>query len=75
MVWQTRGLVSRRTALRQAESLKGHGYTIGKSIIGRDLKEIIEIEERKIGMVPDVTLQMKNLWLYFQWKSMKLEIM
>lgn len=59
IVWlwygKQRGLVSRRTALRQAESLKGHGYTIGKSIIGRDLKEIVEIEERKIGMVPDVT--------------------
>ena len=43
------GLVARRTALRQAESLKGHGYTVGKSIIGRDLKEIKEIDQRKIG--------------------------
>ncbi len=47
------GLVARRTALRQAESLKGHGYTIGKSIIGRDIKEILEIDQRKIGREPN----------------------
>ena len=46
------GLVARRTALRQAESLKGHGYTVGKSIIGRDIKTIKEIDERKIGRDP-----------------------
>jgi hypothetical protein len=49
------GLVARRTALRQAESLKGHGYTVGKSIIGRDLKSISEIDARKIGKVPEDT--------------------
>lgn len=49
------GLVARRTALRQAESLKGHGYTVGKSIIGRDIKEIKEIDARKIGKVPEDT--------------------
>lgn len=47
------GLVARRTALRQAESLKGHGYTIGKSIVGRDIKELKEIDERKIGRDPE----------------------
>jgi len=47
------GLVARRTALRQAQSLKGHGYTVGKSIIGRDIKEIKEIDQRKIGRDPD----------------------
>ena len=46
------GLVARRTALRQAESLKGHGFTVGKSIIGRDLKMIREIDQRKIGRDP-----------------------
>jgi len=46
------GLVARRTALRQAESLKGHGFTVGKSIIGRDIKTIKEIDERKIGRDP-----------------------
>lgn len=45
------GLVARRTALRQAESLKGHGYTVGKSIIGRDIKELKEIDARKIKRV------------------------
>jgi hypothetical protein len=45
-------LVARRTALRQADSLKGHGYTVGKSIIGRDLKQIMEIDQRKIGRDP-----------------------
>jgi hypothetical protein len=49
------GLVARRTALRQAESVKGHGYTVGKSIIGRDLKSIKEIDARKIGKVPEDT--------------------
>ncbi|MFX0154626.1 MAG: hypothetical protein ACFE9Q_08885 [Candidatus Hodarchaeota archaeon] len=49
------GLVARRTALRQAESLKGHGYAIGKSIIGRDIKNIKEIDARKIGKVPEDT--------------------
>lgn len=49
------GLVARRTALRQAESLKGHGYTIGKSIIGRDVKELKEIDARKVGRVPEET--------------------
>jgi hypothetical protein len=46
------GLVARRTALRQAQSLKGHGFTVGKSIIGRDIKTIKEIDERKIGRDP-----------------------
>ncbi|MHA2185036.1 MAG: hypothetical protein ACXAAI_08560, partial [Promethearchaeota archaeon] len=49
------GLVARRTALRQAESLKGHGYTVGKSIIGRDIKIIKEIDARKVGKVPEDT--------------------
>ncbi|MFX1413861.1 MAG: hypothetical protein ACFFA2_08470 [Promethearchaeota archaeon] len=43
------GLVARRTALRQAESLKGHGYVAGKSIIGRDIKFLKEVDQRKIG--------------------------
>ncbi|MFX0042787.1 MAG: hypothetical protein ACFE8L_07735 [Candidatus Hodarchaeota archaeon] len=47
------GLVARRTALRQAESLKGHGYTVGKSILGRDIKDIYEIDQRKIGRDPE----------------------
>ncbi len=47
------GLVARRTALRQAESLKGHGYTMGKIILGRDIKNIYEIDQRKIGRDPD----------------------
>jgi hypothetical protein len=49
------GLVARRTALRQAESMKGHGYTVGKSIIGRDIKVIKEIDARKVGKVPEDT--------------------
>jgi hypothetical protein len=47
------GLIAKRTALRQAESLKGHGYAMGKSIIGRDLKTIKEIDQRKIGREPE----------------------
>ncbi len=55
------GLVARRTALRQAESLKGHGYTVGKSILGRDIKNIKEIDARKIGKVPEDTKMNEDL--------------
>ncbi|MFX1501893.1 MAG: hypothetical protein ACFFDH_13095 [Promethearchaeota archaeon] len=55
------GLVARRTALRQAESLKGHGYTVGKSIIGRDIKSIKEIDARKVGKVPEDTKKNEEL--------------
>jgi hypothetical protein len=48
---KSQGLVARRTAHRQADSLKGHGYNIGQSIIGRDIKEIQEIDDRKVGRV------------------------
>ncbi len=48
------GLVSRRTALRQAESLKGHGFSVGKSIVGRDIKDLKEIDQRKIGRLPEI---------------------
>ncbi|MFW9946881.1 MAG: hypothetical protein ACFFDX_08650, partial [Candidatus Odinarchaeota archaeon] len=49
------GLVARRTALRQAESLKGHGYVAGKSIIGRDIKILKEVDQRKIRREPETT--------------------
>jgi len=55
------GLVARRTALRQAESLKGHGYTVGKNIIGRDIKNIKEIDARKVGKVPEDTQMNEEL--------------
>jgi hypothetical protein len=48
------GLVSRRTALRQAQSLKGHGFSVGKSIVGRDIKDLKEVDQRKIGRVPEI---------------------
>ena len=50
-----RGLVPRRTALRQAESLKGHGYQAGNAIVGRGIQSIVEIDERKVGQVEDDT--------------------
>jgi len=55
------GLVSRRTALRQAESLKGHGFSVGKSIVGRDIKNLREIDQRKIGRVPEIDELNDNL--------------
>lgn len=55
------GLVARRTALRQAESLKGHGYTVGRSIIGRDIKVLKEIDARKVGKVPEDTQMNEDL--------------
>ncbi len=48
------GLVSRRTALRQAQSLKGHGFSVGKSIVGRDIRDLKEIDQRKIGRIPEI---------------------
>jgi hypothetical protein len=48
------GLVSRRTALRQAQSLKGHGFSVGKSIVGRDIRDLKEVDQRKIGRVPEI---------------------
>jgi len=50
----SQGLVSRRTALRQAQSLKGHGFSVGKSIVGRDIRDLKEIDQRKIGRVPEI---------------------
>jgi hypothetical protein len=55
------GLVARRTALRQAESLKGHGYTVGKSIVGRDIRMLKEIDQRKIGRDPETDRYHKDL--------------
>ena len=44
-VWLWHGkqrlLVPRRTALRQAQALKGHGYQAGNAIIGRGINEIV----------------------------------
>jgi len=48
------GLVSRRTALRQAQALKGHGFSVGKSIVGRDIRDLKEIDQRKIGRLPEI---------------------
>jgi len=50
----SQGLVSRRTALRQAQSLKGHGFSVGKSIVGRDIRDLKEIDQRKIGRIPEI---------------------
>ncbi len=58
-----RGLVPRRTALRQAQSLKGHGYQAGNAIIGRDLNAIIEIDDRKVGREPESTQNNEKLML------------
>ena len=67
------GLVARRTALRQAESLKGHGYTVGKSIIGRDIKSIREIDQRKIGRDPETDTQYAELEKLLNRECKKLE--
>ncbi|MFX1575067.1 MAG: hypothetical protein ACFFB0_20205 [Promethearchaeota archaeon] len=67
------GLVARRTALRQAESLKGHGYTVGKSIIGRDIKQIKEIDGRKIGKVPEDSAQNDELQALLDLKVTELD--
>lgn len=56
-----RALVPRRMAMRQAESLKGHGYQAGNAIIGRGIQEIVEIDDRKVGAVPEDTKNSKEL--------------
>ena len=58
-----RGLVPRRTALRQAQSIKGHGYQAGKAIIGRDLTAIVEIDDRKVDREPESTQNNEKLML------------
>lgn len=50
-----RALVPRRMALRQAQSIKGHGYQAGNAIVGRDLSQIVEIDDRKVGREPTTT--------------------
>ncbi len=67
------GLVARRTALRQAESLKGHGYTVGKSIIGRDIKVLKELDARKVGKVPDDTQMNEELMALLDRKFTELD--
>ena len=64
-LWHGKGraLVPRRTALRQAQSLKGHGYQAGNAIIGRDLDAIIEIDDRKVGREPETTQKNEKLML------------
>ncbi len=67
------GLVARRTALRQAESLKGHGYTMDKSIIGRDIRVIKEIDSRKVGRVPEETEKWEEFQQVLNRKFKKIE--
>ncbi len=50
-----RALVPRRMALRQAQSIKGHGYQAGNAIVGRDLSVLVEIDDRKVGREPTTT--------------------
>jgi hypothetical protein len=48
-------LVRRRTALRYSDSLKGHGYQVGKSLIGRGVTKMVEIDEKKVGGDPETS--------------------
>jgi len=59
------GLVKRRTALRQAESLRGHGYQVGKTIIGRQLEKIKEIDARMLDRVPEAKKDYEDLLALF----------
>lgn len=67
LVWlwhgKRRALVPRRMALRQAQSIKGHGYQVGNAIIGRNLDAIIEIDDRKIGRESESTQKNEKLML------------
>lgn len=69
VVWavygKRKGIVPRRMALRQAESLRGHGYQVGRSIIGRQLESIKEIDARMLERVPDVKKDFDQLLSLF----------
>jgi hypothetical protein len=60
------GLVKRRKALRQGESLRGHGYQVGKTIIGRQLTGIKEIDARMIERVPEAKADWESLTGLFE---------
>ncbi len=67
------GLVKRRKALRQAESLRGHGYQVGKTIIGRQLTGIKEIDARMIERVPEAKADWETLTGLFDLPNRKVE--
>ncbi len=59
-IGKANSLVKRRTAMRQADSLKGHGYQVGKNLIGRGVNKIIEIDDRKVGREEENTKNSKT---------------
>jgi len=59
-IGKTNSLVKRRTAMRQADSLKGHGYQVGKNLIGRGVNTIVEIDDRKVGREEEMTKNSKK---------------
>ncbi len=59
-IGKANSLVKRRTAMRQADSLKGHGYQIGKNLYGRGINSIIEIDDRKVGREEENTKNSKR---------------
>ncbi len=59
-IGKANSLVKRRTAMRQADSLKGHGYQIGKNLYGRGIHTIIEIDDRKVGREEENTKSSKK---------------
>jgi hypothetical protein len=67
------GLVKRRKALRQGESLRGHGYQVGKTIIGRQLTAIKEIDARMIERVPEAKADWNSLMALFDLPHKKIE--
>lgn len=68
-----RGLVDRRIALRQADALKGHGYTSGKTIIGIDIRAIKEIDQRKLGRDKETDEMKEELDVLFSQKHTEME--
>ena len=64
-VGKKNNLVKRRTALRQGDSLKGHGFQVGKIIVGRGVTQILEIDERKVGNDPEVTRNHEKFMVLF----------
>ena len=77
LVWlfygKKNGLVKKRKALRQGESLRGHGFSVGKTIIGRQISGIKEIDQRMLGRVPEAQAEYDKLLKVFDLDFHKVE--
>ena len=60
------GLVQRRGSMRAARSLKAYGHEIGQSIVGRKLKDVVDVRGDAIETVPDQKEKFEKILSLFQ---------